>query len=348
MNIQPNYQILACGSNGSFQLGLGDDEDRNQLNHVQADFPRAKPVQFACGGNHTLIRFEDGLVMAAGGNEYSQCGFKGEEFVKQFTKVPGSWRFVAAGWEYSVFVDFEDKVYTCGHGPKGELGLGDKFVLAEELFEVKFERKGKIVDVQSSINHVVVVTEEGTYGWGACRKGQLGQVTKLNDRGKPVAGYWEPERVDISGIAALGHDRTVLQNSQGIEILGKSPEIIETEASSVKAMWSSVHWTVPKDNGIDIFSHGNNLHGQLYKFNEEAKVVDYTVGSEHGLVLLENNKVCAWGWGEHGNCGPPKKGKEEEVTFDYLNEVYGGKEKVVFLAAGCATTWIVVEEAEGS
>lgn len=343
MNPKPQYQILACGSNGSFQLGVGDDEDRNTLTPVNGDFPASKPTTFACGGNHTLILHEDGQVMAAGSNEYSQAGFKGEHTLEKFTRVPGIWKYVAAGWEYSVFVDHDDRVYTCGYGPKGELGLGDKIILAEELFEVKFEKKGRVLGLYSSINHVVVVTEEGTFGWGACRKGQLGAVKKLNEKGKPVLVYWEPEKVDLPGIAALGHDRTVLHRSLGIEILGKNAESIDVEAANIKAMWSSVHWATPQNGFIEVFSSGNNLHGQLYKFNGEAKAVDFTVGSEHGLVLLEDGKVSAWGWGEHGNCGKAQKSKEEEVTFDYLNEVYGGEKKVLKIAAGCATTWVVVE-----
>lgn len=347
MTEQPVYKILRCGSNGSFQLGLGDDEDRNTLCEVETDFPHTRPVTFACGGNHTLILFEDGLVVAAGSNEYSQCGFKGPEVVEKFTKVPGKWKFVAAGWEYSVFVSEDDTVYTCGYGPKGELGLGKNFILAEELFDVRFPVKSRVLDVKSSINHVIVVTEEGTYGWGACRKGQLGEVTKVSEKGKPVPVYWEPERLQFSGSSAImAHDRTVVFDGKKIDILGKNPETISAEgATNVKAMWSSVHWSVPKENGINIFSQGNNLHGQLYKFNDEVTPIDFTVGSEHGLVLLKDGRVLAWGWGEHGNCGPPAEAKDETalVTYDYLNEIYDGKNEVVKLAAGCATTWVVVK-----
>lgn len=347
MNQQPKYKILACGSNGNYQLGLGDDEDRNTLCEVETPLS-SLPKSFAFGGNHTLILHEDGLVLAAGCNEYGQCGVKGPKTLEKFTKIPGKWKFIAAGWEHSVLVDEADTVYTCGHGPKGELGLGDKIVLAEEPFDVRFPQKARVVGVKSSINHVVVEREDGFYGWGSCRKGQLGEVKKKDENGKPLLAYWAPERLAfLDMVAAVGHDRTVLYDGQSISVLGKNPETIDAlGAKQVKAMWSSVHWCERREKGIAIFSQGNNLHGQLYKYSSEATPVSFTVGSEHGLTLLDNGRVCAWGWGEHGNCGVSSSKSGDETTYDYLNEIYSGKDKVLQIAAGCATSWLVVESTE--
>lgn len=345
-----HYNLLACGSNGNFQLGLGDDEDKSSLVEINVTL-KAPPRSFAFGGNHTLILLDDGTVMAAGSNEYGQCGIKASEALKEFIEIPGTWKFIAAGWEYSVLVDEQDRVYTCGTGLKGELGLGKNIVLSETPCDVKFSTKSPVLGVKSSINHVIVMREDGTYGWGACRKGQLGEVKEVDHKNKPVSCYWEPKKLPLEGtLVAMGHDRTVLYDGSVIKVLGKNACSIEApNANNVQAMWSSVHWSTStrSHEGIEIYSQGNNLHGQLYQYNNEASPVDVVVGSEHGLVLLSDGKVCAWGWGEHGNCGEApetkKKGENDPVTYDYLNEIYRGPDKVVGMAAGCATSWIVTE-----
>lgn len=370
------YKILACGSNGSFQLGTGDNVDTDTLREISVE-NASKPVQFAFGGNHTLILFEDGQVHACGDNSQGQCGVQKKEVIKSFTRIPGKFSKVAAGWEFSVLLSCDGDLYSCGHGPKGELGLGEKTTEAESLTRVELPKGVKasdIAEIQASISHVLVRTADGKFvGWGASRKGQLGKVEfqkTSKGQNKPIGQIWEPRIVDFSGSQyCMGRDRTIVakdkergeempgmsdnnkiktngigveeQNSKvGIEISGKDPEFVECAPLIVKAMWSSVHYTQHGQNGLEIISKGNNLHGQLYNFTTPSPIVDFEVGSEHGIVLLQDNTVYAWGWGEHGNCGPKQK---ESVTFDYLNLIYSRQEKVVQLACGLATTWLVIE-----
>ena len=56
------YKLLACGSNGSYQLGTGNDTDQNTLvecvfvlDGVQTSILPIKPSKISCGGNHTLV-----------------------------------------------------------------------------------------------------------------------------------------------------------------------------------------------------------------------------------------------------------------------------------------------------
>ncbi|GMG29086.1 unnamed protein product [Ambrosiozyma monospora] len=112
---------------------------------------------------------------------------------------------------------------------------------------------------------------------------------------------------------------------------------------------------------MKIKSIGNDSHGQLFpKDNKEfymnsIHIKDAAIGSEHGLILSDTDKVYAWGWGEHGNCGiQTNDKKKEDVTFDYLNLVFdsmgstsngqaGLRSHVVGLFCGCATSWVILE-----
>lgn len=355
----PSYymKILACGSNGNFQLGTGDSEDHDVLQEIRFSPPvTCKPKQFALGGNHTLILFENGEVYASGNNEYGQCGVLGPPTLQKFTKIPGNWNLIAAGWEFSILVDTCGHLYSCGNGPKGELGRGKDQPRGETL---KIASCGEFTEVQASINHVIARTSTGElYGWGNCRKGQMGPVATIT-KGKPVACLWEPMKLLISCPQyAMGHDRTILIEKHRVKVIGKNAEEMdnELEIRKSRAMWSSVHTGVSTENGMLIHSTGNNLHGQLFEYLAPGKIIDFEVGSEHGVVLLEDNTVHAWGWGEHGNCGKQAtkecgthranhcgEQKAKDVTFAYLNQIYTGSGKVCLLACGCATTWVVTE-----
>lgn len=340
-----NYRVLACGSNGNHQLGLGHADDCDVLCEVTSLTRVGQcPRKFAFGGNHTWALFPDGTLYVAGSNEYGQCGIASPKVLTEFVPVPGKWKDVAAGWEYSVLCSCDDRVYTCGRGPKGELGLGERVTttgteLAEVLAEVDLPALSlSISSLGCSINHTVVTYSDGTHvGWGACRKGQLGpqpSVVLPSGREKPLPVLYRPTRLQLpSGALCLGRDRTVVSDGSTITVFGTDATSQHSDATKVRAMWSSVH-SLTADGQLRSF--GNNLHGQLYSYDEP--VVDFEVGSEHGLAVLQDGAVYAWGWGEHGNCGRKQK---ESVTFDYLNKLHGG-EPIVHMACGLATTWLVL------
>lgn len=340
-----SFQILACGSNGLYQLGLGNDEDHETLQIVSglADLAHVTPKLLVFGGNHTFILYPDGNLFAAGNNEHGQCGVEFPAVLKTFTHIPGQWKAVAAGWEYSVLCSTDGQVYTCGLGPKGELGLGPGKTLARRMEKVELPESGVVDEIKSSINHTVIKLESGVYiGWGVARKGQLGPqdpVTTPNGKLKPKPALWEPAVLNLGPIRdfCMGRDRTVISSVDHIRILGSEAQELPVHADTVKAMWSSIHYI---ETG-QIRSLGNNLHGQCFAYDIPLPIKTFDVGSEHGLVLLRDNSVYAWGWGEHGNCGVKK---HENVTFDYLNQVYSGPDEVVMIAGGLATTWVVVKK----
>jgi protein ATS1 len=72
-------------------------------------------------------------------------------------------------------------------------------------------------------------------------------------------------------------------------------------------------------------------------------VRELAVGSEHVLALVDGGKVVAFGWGEHGNCGPVAD-KRGDVKGRYIEIPVPGEEgsEVVGVGAGCATSWVVM------
>lgn len=358
------YKILCCGSNGSYQLGIGNEEDQNILQpvlfkHEDGSLKEsidAKPIKISSGGNHTFILLSSGQLYSAGDNTYGQCGQKSNsEYIHEFTLVGGKgWVDVCCGWEFSILMNDAQEIYVCGLGLKGELGLGQG-VTKSDLTRAAFKFPNPVVDIKSSINHVIVrLANNELYGWGNCRKGQLGSqpLVQSSTKLKPRGVIWEPEPLDFKTktIRAydLGRDCTVIvDDSSTIEIFGKGAESFQPpdEIIDLKSMWSSNHYALrDRHDQLLIKSRGNNSHGQLYP-GSSIQVQKYVVGSEHGLVLAADSKVYAWGWGEHGNCGkhsiPVNHDKiEDQVTFGYPNCLYDSNLPVILIEGGCATSWV--------
>lgn len=404
------YQILSCGSNGNYQLGLDNDEDQSILqpatfmlldpntNELKPNTKlESKPIKITCGGNHTLVLFESGEVYGCGANDNGQIGRKEKEeeleleleaeqhhcFRIIHPPTPkGVWTDIACSWECSYLVCDKKKVYSLGRGNKGELGLG-LGVLSNSDINLGLLREFEypVTKIKSSLNHVLLQTNDGKlYGWGSCRKGQLGDVLdpSLIKRGaiwQPVALHFtsEDNNLDMSSLTiddfVLGRDYTVFLKREKhgkLEIYGRAnidKDKLDMciscdkdyKIEKIESMWSSIHVKINNE----IKSYGVNTHGQLYNYKFPHSIEHlkdcylFVVGSEHGL-LLADNKVFAWGWGEHGNCGSPNYAAKacsthspetllDDITFDYLNPLYTGQDKVHLIAGGCATSWVVIE-----
>lgn len=332
------YKLLACGSNGNYQLGIGHNEDVDALMECQVS-GLDEPKKVICGGNHTLLLTKSGQIFAVGDNRVGQCGLS-LSVVEKFTLVPqmdgSKWVDAAAGWEYSILVNESNKVFCCGSGRNGELGLSQA-TESPYLTEV-FKFDHRVTKIASSIHHTVVLLENGeTFGWGNNKKGQLG----FSKEQKVV---WQPTRLSLSPVRdySLARDFSVFLLTDGIRIAGKCseslPDILEnsyTSACQVHCMWTSAHVFVDGK----VISAGNNSHGQLIPICS-FPIKQVAIGSEHGLLLDGSNAVKSWGWGEHGNCGSQPG---ESVVYCRFSTLYSGPGKVCGIWGGCATSWVAIE-----
>lgn len=105
----------------------------------------------------------------------------------------------------------------------------------------------------------------------------------------------------------------------------------------IGAGWGSIY--VLKFGG-QLLSWGRNDLGQLAPKTLPPLLTHIAVGSAHALAM-DADGVHAWGWGEHGNCGlHHKKGKHNTIV--YKKDLPKGQ-KIVYIGAGCATSWICMK-----
>ncbi|EEQ27775.1 alpha tubulin suppressor [Microsporum canis] len=347
---------------------------------ASGDGDSLSPMHLVAGGNHTLIRLPSGRVYAAGCNLHGECAtHTTTQNLLRFQRVVitnadvtldreiSVFSSISATWSASFFVTVnKDSIYVAGHGSKGELGLG------AGLTEIKvptrlpnFPPDGRqIISIASGMGHTVVLLDDGAiYGWGTARKGQLG-VDKVSEK-----AVWSPQRISVGdnlrdqirGISC-GREFTVLTTSSAISsscstsaeslyILGPDKWAISSAAPSMVAPYNSLtaSWHGVYLHLCDgkVLAWGRNDRGQLPS-NAMPALAYLAVGSEHVVGAIDRKTLIAFGWGEHGNCGPVTDeqgnvtGRWNEITIPLDGS------NIEAVGAGCATSWVMLSESKSS
>ncbi|OAP59925.1 hypothetical protein AYL99_04927 [Fonsecaea erecta] len=281
---------------------------------------------------------------------------------------------VAATWEASFAVVDAKVIVGWGLGTKGELGLGPRVISTdgqvEKIFEVESAAPGdgeavEIIGIVGSMAHVVVVLSDGrVYGWGSCRKGQLGEQLKTekilwSPRNIGVGGGddeclallpWVPEKVvagrEYTIFVKAGRPPVVWGDTRFFD--EEDLQVIVGEDDVVTSGWSSIHVLSPRRSDQSLQSAGRNDHGQLPPASLPP-LRTVAAGSEHCVALGRDNQVIAWGWGEHGNCGETLDERGNVAGRYNLIPLSALDDKIVpkDVAAGCATSFMICGKEDG-
>ena len=256
-----------------------------------------------------------------------------------------------------------DMIFALGSGEKGELGLRTGQTQATTPTRIPDfpPPSTRVISIASGMGHTAVVLSTGeVYGWGGARKGQLGEPAKASKI------IWSP--VKIEGVpfratdVACGREFTVVsgRKEQGqYMVLGSCDDkwkilsgrpVSLPGYTSISAGWHGIYVYVHRkeddENGSSpsVTAWGRNDRGQLPPADLPSPKA-LAVGSEHALALLDERTLVAFGWGEHGNCGPETdaqgnvRGRFNRIQIP--SEVGGDNAVIVGVGAGCATSWII-------
>ena len=130
-------KLYASGWNKYGQLGLGDNNDRNEWTEVPV--PQGFSVEkVVVGENHSFLKGKgvggENMLYASGLNHFGQLGLGDKNNRRKWTEVPFPKGFKleqVAVRNYHSFligkgVNGEDKLYAMGYNWEGQLGLGDR------------------------------------------------------------------------------------------------------------------------------------------------------------------------------------------------------------------------------
>ena len=141
-------------------------------------------VGVACGHNFTLAWTQEGRVLSWGSGHHGVLGHGSNDDVASPRLLQAlqdeNITEASAGYSHSAFVAADGRVYICGKGKDGALGLGEGSL--SDIAEPKlaaFPEKEQVVKVSCSVGehhgHTLALTSEGrVFSWGDGYKGKLG------------------------------------------------------------------------------------------------------------------------------------------------------------------------------
>ncbi|XP_050801438.1 E3 ISG15--protein ligase HERC5-like [Gopherus flavomarginatus] len=176
--------VYSWGKNDFGQLGLGDTENKYYPSYIRA-LEHKKTVYISCGGEHTAVLSQDGLVCTFGAGDYGQLGHNStqNELTPRIVAELFGARVsqIACGrWHTLVYVPSLEKVYSFGCGAEGQLGNGDT---SNQLIPLPVElpsdwvNGGKVNQGNSTSKKVIKIIAGGNQSIVLCLKKKNPYVT---------------------------------------------------------------------------------------------------------------------------------------------------------------------------
>lgn len=127
--INSNLKALSFGHNDNGQcgqIGLTPLNRPTLIEHLK----NVNIVQVACGEKHSLFLTEDNKVYACGSNEHGQLGMGSRLQWYKMAKKPNLISYygspikkIGCGRKFSVLLDSDGHLHTCGSSKFGQLGM---------------------------------------------------------------------------------------------------------------------------------------------------------------------------------------------------------------------------------
>ncbi|XP_057801326.1 ultraviolet-B receptor UVR8-like isoform X1 [Salvia miltiorrhiza] len=173
----------SSGVNNEKSVGVAAEQKKSIGNYIKG---------IACGGRHSAVITDTGVLLAFGWGLYGQCGQGNTEDILRPTFVPSLRDFqikaVAAGLWHTICICSDGRIYVFGGNQFGQLGLGthqDQCEIVPRLVDASVLESKKAKIASSGARHSAVLTEDGKiFCWGWNKYGQLGLGDAL-DRNIP-------------------------------------------------------------------------------------------------------------------------------------------------------------------
>ena len=283
---------------------------------------------------------------------------------------------VVASAANTAAVDDEGNLYTAGDNLRGQLARTLDFYVDEDSVLTKVSTSAKTIDVALGVDHIVVLDENGEVWTAGCN--QYGALGIDENAGK----YWYGTQIEtlrkvtvgdgsvkIRAVAAGQYHTILIDENGGVWTagynsdgqLGRSenvnsgtPNTVFKKAEGldnvkiIGASGGTAH-TVLLDESGNVWTAGNNLHGQLGrqtaknvnpKFEKVAdgisgvKITAIAAGSRYTVLLDESGNVWTAGSNGYGELGRETNGMSSSV---FGKADLQGATAAKFIAAGGTT-----------
>ena len=323
----PNFTARSWGDNEHGQLGIGV---------AGADHPVAEPtlvpgvafVAVSAGAYHTLALTSTGAVYAWGRNDSGQLGLADGLRADHATPVPVvlpagvTFVAVAAGYDHSLAMAADGRVYSWGGNGRGQLGRP-----APDPTDSPGVVPGTYLGISAGDHFSLAVdTAQAGWAWGDNDHGQLGiGGTSAQPRPFPVAGGLTFRALSAGAAHALALTTDGLTYAWGRGASGElgrggdhadrsAPVLVATDGITFTALAAGAGHSLGLTADGTAYAWGDNTTGQLGDGTTAARdrptavatdlrFTEIEAGYRHSLARTAAGAVVAWGDNVAGKLG---------------------------------------------
>ncbi|ABO94317.1 predicted protein, partial [Ostreococcus lucimarinus CCE9901] len=188
-------RLFACGRGRSGQLGLGTFRDGAPFARIAA-LRGMRVVSAVAGGAHSICITSDGNVWSWGDCRYGQLGLGDLTFaaaagwnngvpwpclVESLNDMDEPVASMSAGGAHSIFVTTGGRMYVCGRGKHGALGVADGSIMENRVQKCSCGTRCRVAVAAAGATHSCVLTScGGVFTTGENSYGQLGHGDKTS------------------------------------------------------------------------------------------------------------------------------------------------------------------------
>ncbi|KAK4776586.1 hypothetical protein SAY86_005274 [Trapa natans] len=171
----PCIQPPNAGKDGALIGNSGDANSAAQFSTATGSCVK----QIACGGRHSAVVTDTGVLLTFGWGLYGQCGNGSTSDQLSPTCVSSligtSIKGIAAGLWHTLCVTVDGQMYSFGGNVFGQLGTGSEHVeTLPRLLECPGLKEKRVKIISSGARHSTVLTDDGQiFSWGWNKFGQV-------------------------------------------------------------------------------------------------------------------------------------------------------------------------------
>eukprot|EP01138_Halocafeteria_seosinensis_P016429 gb/GECG01016760.1/.p1 GENE.gb/GECG01016760.1/~~gb/GECG01016760.1/.p1 ORF type:complete len:1660 (+),score=233.46 gb/GECG01016760.1/:1-4980(+) len=311
-------EVFTCGSNAVGSTGHGEFRgNKGELTKVEG--LRGIPIsQVSAGGHHTIACSVSGLVYCWGRNRFGQLGLGTKRyphavFEPKRVDFPEAIQQASAGTSHSAFVSRSGKVYVCGRGTSGQLGLGWTDDKDSSDDEPEYNQSSK---------------ENNNNGCQAENAGNAAGDNSQDNNASPVGGVKQsPRKADflggLKGKLAAGKPPSSKESRKTPSSIVATDAVTQREEEGISLSDRLLNWQVLQqlllnENGFNSnhpFATVDSPH--LVRGLAGFSAREVSCGDRHTIVLTMDGNVFAFGMNSNGQLG---LGKDANHTWNYLKK----------------------------
>ncbi len=302
MALKDDGTVWVWGGNFTGQLGDGTNDDSHVPKQVAGVTGAA---EIAAGNYHSVVRLADGTVMTWGSNEYGRLGNSASgsqglspQPISGVSDAIG----IAVGYGHTAVLRADGTVVSWGNNTNGEIGNGYTTFRAEPG-PVQPPAVSGIVAVAAAYDHAVALTGDGAVlTWGNGASNQLGTGSPMTESPVPIG---------VSGL------------NGGVQAVATTHYY---SSFALKNDGSVVGWGSNSNGELGDGTTSNRL-APVSVTGLMGPVTAIVAGGFHGLAIMDDGAVQAWGHNVFGAIG-------DGTTTDRTSAVpVGGLSDVVGVGA---------------